>query len=199
MSGKQDRLLSHLKSCQKVDTQTRDRALLDFAAYKENLPPTRGQSRIPYSPALADNSPRFPLQPTPTPPSSSATTRPLKRAKTSLEDIADSGAPWPSGRQDEFDQDICKLFVSCGFAWNAASNPEMGLFFRKWIPGAMVPDRRSLSGRVLDGEVAKVEARTKERIAGKMATGQCDGWKNVAKTSIVTSMITVEHEVCLDV
>jgi hypothetical protein len=199
MSGKQDRLLSHLKSCQKVDAQTRDRALADFAAYKENLPPTRGQSRIPYSPALANNSHRFPLQPIPTPPSSSATTRPLKRAKTSLEDIADSGALWPSGRQDEFDRDMCKLFVSCGFAWNAASNPEMSLFVSKWIPGATVPDRRSLSGRVLDGEVAKVEARTKERIAGKMATGQCDGWKNVAKTSIVTSMITVEHEVCLDV
>jgi hypothetical protein len=72
---------------------------------------------------------------------------------------------------------MCKLFVSCGFAWNAASNPEMGLFVSKWILGATVPDRRSLLGRVLDGEVAKVEAQTKERIAGKMATGQCDGWK----------------------
>jgi hypothetical protein len=122
-------------------------------------------------------------------------TCPLKRAKTSLEDIADSEALWPFDRQNEFDRDVCKLFVSCGFAWNAASNPEMDLFFSKWMLGAIVPDCRSLSGQVLDGKVVKVEAWTKERIAGKMATGQCNGWKNVAKTSIVTSIITVEYEV----
>jgi hypothetical protein len=71
----------------------------------------------------------------------------------------------------------------------------MGLFVEKWIPGAELPDRRALSGRILDREVARVEARTRERIKGKIATGQCDGWKNVAKTSVVTSMITVEHVV----
>ena len=126
----------------------------------------------------------------------------LKRARTSLSSLEDGdqnfGTGWPSSRQDEFNEDLCKLFVSCGFAWNAASNPEMGLFMSKWISGAKVPDRRVLSGRILDGEVAKVDAKTKERVVGKFATGQCDGWKNVSKTSIVTSMITVEHEVSPD-
>jgi hypothetical protein len=71
----------------------------------------------------------------------------------------------------------------------------LGLFIKKYIPGAWVPDCRALSGWIFDSKVAKVEARTKERIEGKVATSQCDGWKNVAKTSVVTSMITVEHEV----
>jgi hypothetical protein len=87
---------------------------------------------------------------------------------------------------------MLKLFVFCGFARNSANDPQIA-FVEKYIPGAKVPDRRVLSGRILDGEVAKVE----ERIVGKMATGQCDGWKNVAKTSVVTSMITVEHEVSM--
>jgi hypothetical protein len=43
--------------------------------------------------------------------------------------------------------------------------------------------------------VAKVEARVREKVNGKVATGQCDGWTNIAKTAVVTSMMTVEHEV----
>jgi hypothetical protein len=35
-----------------------------------------------------------------------------------------------------------------------------------------------LSGQVLDNEVKEVEQRTKVQIEGKVATGQCDGWKN---------------------
>ena len=73
----------------------------------------------------------------------------------------------------------------------------MHLFVEKWIPGANLPDRRALSGRILEREVAKVEARMREQIKGNIATGQCDGWKNVAKTSVITSMITVEHLVSL--
>jgi hypothetical protein len=92
---------------------------------------------------------------------------------------------------------MLRLFVSCRFAWNSANNPQMGLFIEKWIPGAKVPDHKVLSGRILDREVVKVKARTREWVQGKVAIGQCDGWKNVAKTLIVTSMITVEHVVSL--
>jgi hypothetical protein len=54
-------------------------------------------------------------------------------------------------------------FVSCGFVWNSANNPQMGLFVEWWIPGAKVPDHKGLSGQILYREVVKVEARTKER------------------------------------
>ncbi|KAL6307742.1 ribonuclease H-like domain-containing protein [Sparassis latifolia] len=73
----------------------------------------------------------------------------------------------------------------------------MHLFMKKWVPGAKVPDRRSLSGTYLDRAVAEVEERTKIKVRGKVATRQCDGWKNVAKTSVVTSVMTVEHEAYL--
>jgi hypothetical protein len=48
---------------------------------------------------------------------------------------------------------------------------------------------------VLDNEVKEAEQRTKVHIEGKVATGQCDGWKNTAKKSVVTSMMIVENEV----
>src|SRR5882762_11356171 len=40
---------------------------------------------------------------------------------------------WTPGRQHDFNRDLCDLFVSCGIAWNAASNPQLALFCNKWI------------------------------------------------------------------
>ena len=75
----------------------------------------------------------------------------------------------------------------------------MKLFIGKWIPDVAQQDRRIISGQVLDSEVNKVEEKVISKVKGKMATGQCDGWDNIAKTHVVTSMITVEHEVSLAV
>ncbi|KAK7684286.1 hypothetical protein QCA50_012610 [Cerrena zonata] len=33
----------------------------------------------------------------------------------------------------------------------------------------------------------------KMKVSGKFGTGQCDGWKNIAKTSLIVSMINVEY------
>jgi hypothetical protein len=120
--------------------------------------------------------------------SSNPEIQPLKRSKTSINESR------PADQLD-FSQDMCKMLVSCGIPWNAVSNPEMQLFMGKWIPGVVVQDRRILSGRILDGEVKKVETKLIEKVKGKLATGQCDGWENIAKTHVITSMITVEHEV----
>jgi len=104
---------------------------------------------------------------------------------------------WTPGRQHDFNRDLCDLFVSCGIAWNAASNPQLALFCNKWIPGADIPDRQFLSGQVLKERVADVEGNIKREVAGKMGMGQCDGWKNISKVPLVASMITVEYQVRL--
>ena len=71
----------------------------------------------------------------------------------------------------------------------------MELFFEKWLPGAKLPDRRKLSGIHLDAAVNNALAHTKSQVYGKLATGQSDGWKNIAKTSVITSMMSVENDV----
>ena len=53
-------------------------------------------------------------------------------------------------------------------------------------------DRRILSDRVLDKEVRKVEEVIRRKVQGKLATGECDEWKNVAKSNVVTSVMTVD-------
>ncbi|KAJ6452036.1 ribonuclease H-like domain-containing protein [Mycena vitilis] len=115
--------------------------------------------------------------------------QPNKRRRTS----ASGYMPvWSNAQQDEFDSDLCKLFVTCGWAWNAAANPEFVQFFRKYIPQATLPDRRVLSGPVLERETEKVVARARLETNGKLATYSEDGWTNIAKTHVDTSLISVE-------
>ena len=71
----------------------------------------------------------------------------------------------------------------------------MHIFFQKWLPGAVIPDRRTLSGPILDHEAAKVEENLKSKLQGRLATFTTDGWKNKAKQSIVASMVSVGSEV----
>ncbi|KAJ6550692.1 hypothetical protein B0H10DRAFT_1716108, partial [Mycena sp. CBHHK59/15] len=99
---------------------------------------------------------------------------------------------WTSEQQAEFGEDLCKLFVTCGWAWNVANNPELKLFFGKYLLSAVVPDRRVLSGRILTTEANKVIAATRMKIEGKLTTYSEDGWKNVAHTHVDTSMLSVK-------
>ncbi|KAL6307080.1 ribonuclease H-like domain-containing protein [Sparassis latifolia] len=64
----------------------------------------------------------------------------------------------------------------------------------KWIPGSKTPSENHLAGPVLDREVEQVEVDIKATVAGKIGTGQCDGWKSISKMHIVGSMVNVENE-----
>ncbi|KAF8573044.1 hypothetical protein K439DRAFT_1650071 [Ramaria rubella] len=68
---------------------------------------------------------------------------------------------------------MCNLFVSCGFAWNAANNPQFLIFFQKWLPGAIE-------------RVQHVEGQMKQLVKGKLATGY--------KTALIAMMMTVEYQ-----
>ncbi|KAH9954013.1 ribonuclease H-like domain-containing protein [Lactifluus volemus] len=86
------------------------------------------------------------------------------------------------------------MFVANNFSWNSVNNPEFVKWVTKWIPGAVVPDRRTLSGPILDRQSQRVEIQMRDKLNGKLATGQCDGWKNAAKASVVAMMVTVDSE-----
>jgi hypothetical protein len=124
--------------------------------------------------------------------------RPFKRVKSGSfrSDSAFSSRQWDSATQNEFNDDILNLFVANNFSWNSARNPEFIKWVTKWVPGAVVPDRRTLSGSILDRQSQRVEAQMRDDFNGKLATGQCDGWKNNAKVSVVAMMVTVDYEVC---
>ncbi|KAF8153088.1 ribonuclease H-like domain-containing protein [Crassisporium funariophilum] len=181
--GKRQRLEVHVEKCKVLTPQERASALLCIG--KENVPPPPpsipGPSHFPLShcPPLTPTTSSTPL----------TGGRPLKRARTSLDELL------VQLTQAEFDVDACKLFVACGIAWNTANNPEMQKFTNKWChSNVKMSDWRVLSGRVLDGEVKKIEKTVKDAVAGLLVTGQCDGWKNVAKDHVVSTVMTAGNE-----
>lgn len=162
------------------------------------IPATLPGSHQPLSPLLgfATPSPIVPDQPSllalpPLPPD--LPERPAKRAKIS--NVANVPLQWTQELKDKFQHDLCLAIISSGISWNAMSDVQLRQFFAEWIPGAEIPDRRKLSGLILDKEVARVISKTRLLTDGRFATGQCDGWKNIAKASVVTSMIIVDFEV----
>ncbi|KAH9055820.1 hypothetical protein EDB83DRAFT_2209343, partial [Lactarius deliciosus] len=105
-----------------------------------------------------------------------------------------AGRVWNPELQQEFGEDFCKLLIATRFSWNMAQNPQMRLFFKKWIPGAVIPDCRTLSGPILDREAGKVEDKLKLKLKGQKATLQTDGWKNKARQAIIATMVSVDFE-----
>ncbi|THV04529.1 hypothetical protein K435DRAFT_649113 [Dendrothele bispora CBS 962.96] len=71
--------------------------------------------------------------------------------------------------------------------------PYGSTFFPSGVPGSVLPSRGVLSGRILDEEVEKAEVKTRLNTANRYGTGQCDGWKNIVKNSLITAMINVEY------
>ncbi|KAI0631797.1 hypothetical protein C8Q77DRAFT_1074755 [Trametes polyzona] len=101
---------------------------------------------------------------------------------------------WDDNRQHELASDLCKLWVSCNIPWNAVSNPQLRIFMEKWIPGGEVPDRRDLAGKYLQEAVTSAVTATRSRVAGGLATGMSDGWKNIAKVPVLTSVMLVKNQ-----
>ncbi|KAL1711348.1 ribonuclease H-like domain-containing protein, partial [Schizophyllum commune] len=75
-----------------------------------------------------------------------------------------------------FEHDLLKLFVIMNVAWHAANDPYVRHFFKTWVPGARIPDRKTLSTRVLDEEVKTITDDVKVEVQQQYATGTVDGW-----------------------
>ncbi|KAJ6580435.1 hypothetical protein DFH09DRAFT_912463, partial [Mycena vulgaris] len=95
----------------------------------------------------------------------------------------------------EFTADLCKLCISCNIAWLLLRS-QLLLFFLKYVPEAKTSDRRTLSNQVLDSLVIQPEMEMKSKVARKLATDQCDGWRSNAKASISATSVIVEGKVC---
>ena len=105
-----------------------------------------------------------------------------------------SDAPWTKETRDEFQHGLCLAFVSSGLPWNVINDVQLRYFLEKWIPGAEIPNCHKLAGPILN-KVKRVTPKIRLRTQGRFATGQSDGWKNIAKASVIMSMLTVDFEV----
>ncbi len=189
--GKEPRMLAHIKKCRYISADDRTHALLSS---RPSITAGSPKTVAPSSPLASLHVGAIPF--------TFPNHQPLKRSKSLHVGASRGGIQTlaktlsASQLQDEFSSDLCKLFIATNTPWVAAENPSFHRFIHKWVgSNIVVQDRRILSGRVLDKEVERVEVEVKAKVQGKMATGQCDGWKNVAKSSVVSTLMSVENEV----
>ncbi|KAK7678908.1 hypothetical protein QCA50_018048 [Cerrena zonata] len=100
---------------------------------------------------------------------------------------------WSNELQEQFRAELCMLLIATNTAWWAVDHPYVHWWFSHWLPGAQIPGRKLISGGILDDLARNVENEMKMKVGEKFGTGQCDGWKNIAKTSLIASMINVEY------
>lgn len=188
-------MIAHIKRCKFISSDDRTHLLL---TYKPLAAPKSPVNAVSLSPSQSLSVPAAVA-----PAITQGNSRPVNRSQ-SLRGVAQGGVKLlastlsASQLQEEFSADLCKLLIALNTAWVAADNPSLHRFIHKWVGSeVVVQDRRILSGRVLDQEVRRVEDVVVGKVHGKVATGQCDGWKNVAKSSVVSTMMSVENEVSL--
>src|SRR5882762_4609597 len=129
---------THLKRCQNITVNDHKKALEDHDAYKENNPSRARQTgpanhvaiRGSHWPVLSSSATfNSQLQASSSESSLSLfSPSPLKCARTTLSTLDNDDFSLPiftAAQQKEFNDDLCRMFVSCRFAWRAVDNPEM--------------------------------------------------------------------------
>ena len=201
--GKVENLLRHIIHCTHYTDET---ALISRAQteYHARTSRTRGKENIPsasfhnISATASFSSSSSESLPIPSPAS--------KRRRLDSEIIEGPSAgifrgetearkPWTYLQHEAFEQDLCRLFVACNIAWAAVEHPYFRDFFSRWLPHAILPGRKTLSTAILDKLVNEAEEEMRREVVAHYATGQCDGWKNTARQSLVASMINVNYTV----
>ncbi|KAF5374107.1 hypothetical protein D9615_008815 [Tricholomella constricta] len=213
-SGKIGEMWTHLSRCENVDALTRDEATRELYTRKrcrhekENrAAPADHVETLQRSPddVVQLSSPIAGSLRSDTLSVNASTPSPLSRtySNTSISSSVDPltfyGEILPHSRfsrstQDAFNADLCRLLVVCNIAWWAVENPYWRGFFNKWLPNALLPGRKELSDRVLNEEADKVIREMLPQVKNGYGTGQCDGWKNIAKTSLIASTMNVEYK-----
>ncbi|KAI0771477.1 ribonuclease H-like domain-containing protein [Trametes elegans] len=98
---------------------------------------------------------------------------------------------WLTGFGLSYRRALCSWSVE--FYVKCSEHPFFRKFFKRWLPEAFIPSRKVLSGRILDEEAQRVTREMQRNVIGRYATGQCDGWKNITRDSLVVSTINVEY------
>ncbi|KAJ7938616.1 hypothetical protein B0H13DRAFT_1851561 [Mycena leptocephala] len=144
VSGKAEHMVSHLTSCRNVTPDLRTLAQsLSKKENRDNIPRLSRNQEIARSVVLSPDIQMPPLHVTPTnfaPPTIRRTTlNVVHPVPDSLPISTSSPRMWDPPKQEEFAEDLCKLFIACNVAWNSAANPELLLFFSKYVPEAKIP------------------------------------------------------------
>ena len=208
LCGKAERFEAHLRVCVCISRDIRTNALLEAARERQTTEGSRIQTARPAKRARITTSPSIVTVPSAAssplvvanrtrPNNGNAIRTPRPHAVGSYQaSKAELSALSPEKLQRRYQEDFCRVLIGINAAWCAADNLVFRDFLGTWVDRPVaLPNRRAVSGHVLISVVESVQEKVAKVVKGKMATGQCDGWKNVAKSALVSSVMTVDSTV----
>lgn len=110
--------------------------------------------------------------------------------------IAAKVIPFGPNKQEAFSRQLLRACISAGWSFNSIADPEVQKLFHDYIPGAMIPTRQALSGKILHAEITRVEGEIKNTFRkGAYSVLSGDGWRDLAKIHQIAFTHTVERQV----
>lgn len=182
ITGKTKTLWNHLKN----DCKTCPRDVKDKAKAARGEPTGTSEDGLELSTVQGQSRTR----------STSSNSGVLKKPKltqTTFQVLQAKSITFNKERQEAFESDLVRVFATANFPLSAIEESEVRKFLSRWIPGAKVPWAKTFSGSILLEEVSRLEHQIKSRAKGKLATVQCDGWKDVSRKHLVAFMFTAER------
>ena len=116
-----------------------------------------------------------------------------KLTQASFQVLKAPAIPFTKERQRQFELDLIRVFAAANFPLSAVEEPEFRHFFKTYLPEATLPWAKRFGGAVLSEEVAQLENELRSTAAGKLATVQCDGWKDISKKHLIAFMYTAQR------
>ncbi|RHZ83156.1 hypothetical protein Glove_99g365 [Diversispora epigaea] len=103
----------------------------------------------------------------------------------------DSITSLPTAKTNELDQAILKAWVCCGFPFQTIENPFIIDLFQIAISGYNLPSRLTLSGKLLEQEILRIEKKIENELEkDNHLTISLDGWTSPRHDSIYNYIIT---------
>ncbi|KAJ7826527.1 hypothetical protein B0H13DRAFT_1657501, partial [Mycena leptocephala] len=109
-------------------------------------------------------------------PATATTSQAVVKKRQATFEVIPGAKRFKKDNQSAFESDILKFWTALNASFNSIEHPFVRHFFEKWVPGADIPGRDALSGRILDAEVLSIEAGRKSEMKDELATGSVDGW-----------------------
>ncbi|KAH6873589.1 hypothetical protein BKA70DRAFT_1379130 [Coprinopsis sp. MPI-PUGE-AT-0042] len=95
----------------------------------------------------------------------------------------------------EFEEGLAEITVACGFPLSWLDNPRVIQFFDQWFPGAKLPSRKVVTGRIIPTLVKKSREQVIASIKGQSMTLQGDGWTGINQRHVVAFMVGMNGKV----
>ena len=118
-----------------------------------------------------------------------------KRPRTMQTNIGEYIVKTNSDYKHELDVQVAKFFFACNIPFNAVEHKEFITLVKNLRPGYTPPNRKTLSGTLLDEMTCNLENEMKSQLQGKECTLVQDGWSNIHNDPVIASCLQVENKV----